>query len=174
MSCRVNLSLRCVGPWKALPPKRMDDKGKERPRGRDWTPLGFSGSLLGSVHPINPAAVLGSFSVWCHWHHHWLLRTLATLKQLTVSQGSDEFFTFPGGLCRDSGTLLLASIPRVAWRNPHMTSAEPGPTLLGVLTMLYLRSHQKRRGFKTGLQGLKCKVSTVSVAALCHLPSLRA
>lgn len=64
--------------------------------------------------------------------------TRATKTQLTVSQGSDKVFTLLGELCRDSGTLLSASIPRVAWKSPHMSSAELGPTLLGILTMLYL------------------------------------
>lgn len=153
-------------------PKGWMTRARRGPGAGTGPPWGFR--VPSSVQYTPSTQLLCWAPSQCHWRHHWLLRTLATLKQLTVSQGSDEFFTFPGGLCRDSGTLLLASVPRVAWRNPHMTSAEPGPTLLGVLTMLYLRSHQKRRGFKTGLQGLKCKVSTVSVAALCHLPSLRA
>lgn len=43
-------------------------------RGRDWTPLGFVGSPLGSVHAVSPAApqsgvtaiTIGRSGLWLH------------------------------------------------------------------------------------------------------------
>lgn len=103
-----------LDPWKALPLEEMI-----RARRGPEAGTGFVGSLLFST-PCQPGCSAGLLlslvslaSPLATWDSG------CTQTQLTVSQGSDKVFTLLGELCRDSGTLLSACIPRVAWKSPR-------------------------------------------------------
>lgn len=79
------LSLQCVGPWKVLPPKELTGAGTGPPWGL-WVPPSVQYTLstrllLSLVSLPSPLAAQDSGY---------------TQTQLTVSQGSNEFFTLPG------------------------------------------------------------------------------